>query len=96
MYNIMWSILVSLEQHNAAVDDLTQIGTGARIRKVLITGLGTGVGGFSSAKCAQQMVLAVKHFLEASAHPEKWSSMSWHDTGPLNVEICRSYSPTWD
>lgn len=94
VYNLMWSILVSLEQHNAAVDDLTQIGTGARIRKVLMTGLATGVGGVSSAKCAQQMALAVKHFLEASAHPEKWSSMSWDDTVPLDVEIRRTYAPS--
>jgi hypothetical protein len=77
VYNIMWSILVSLEQYNAAVDDLTQIRTGTTIRKVLVTGLGTGVGGISSAECAQQMALpvAVKHFLEASVHPEKWGPM---------------------
>ena len=88
----MWSILVSLDQHNTAVDDLTQIGTGVRIRKVLMTGLGTGVGEVSSAKCAQQMALAVKHFLEASAHPEKWGSMSWEATVALDGEIRRTYT----
>ena len=92
VYNLMWSILVSLDQHNAAVDDLTQIGTGTRIRKVLMTGLGTGVGEVSSAKCAQQMALAVKHFLEASAHPEKWSAMSWDATIVLDGEIRRTYA----
>jgi len=91
VYNLMWSILVSVERHNAAVDDLTQIGTGTRIRKVLIPGLATGAGRVSNAKCAQQMALAVKHFLEASAHPEKWSSMGWNDTVPLDVEIRRTY-----
>ena len=89
MYNLMWSILVSVDQHNAAV---TQTGTGTRIRKVLMTGLATGVGKVSSVKCAQQMALAVKHFLEASAHPEKWSSMSWDDMVPVNVEIRRTYA----
>ena len=92
MYNLMWSILVSLEQHNAAVDDLTQVGTGVRIRKVLMTGLATGVGGISSARCAQQMALAVKHFLEASANPEKWSSMRWEDTAAPDVDIRRTYA----
>ena len=87
----MWSILVSVEKHNAAV---TQTGTGARIQKVLMTGLATGFGEISSAKCAQQMALAVKHFIEASAHPKKWSSMSWGDTVPLNVEIRRTYALT--
>ena len=96
MYNLMWSILVSLEQHNAAVDDLTQIGTGVRIQKVLMSGLGTGAGRVSSAKCAQQMALAVKHFLEASANPEKWSSMSWEDTVPIDVEIRRTQAPSSD
>jgi hypothetical protein len=91
VYNLMWSILVSLEQHNAAMDDSTQVGTGVRIRKVLMTGLATGVGGVSSTRCAQQMALAVKHFLEASAHPEKWSSMSWEDTVAPDVEIRRTH-----
>ena len=79
MYNLMWALLNSLEQHNAAVDDLTQVGTGIRIQKVLMTGLGTGVGRISGERCAQQMALAVKDFLDASAHPEKWSSLSWDD-----------------
>lgn len=59
-----------------------------------MTGLATGFGEISSAKCAQQMALAVKHFIEASAHPKKWSSMSWGDTVPLNVEIRRTYALT--
>jgi O-acetyl-ADP-ribose deacetylase (regulator of RNase III) len=84
----MWSILISLEQHNAAVDDS---GSGVRIQKVLMTGLATGVGGVSSARCAQQMVLAVKHFLEASASPEKWSSMSWDDTFASAEEVRRTH-----
>ena len=50
VYNLMWSVLVSLEHHNAAVDDSTQVGTSVRIRKVLMTGLGTGVGGVSTAR----------------------------------------------
>ena len=89
MYNLMWSILVSVEQHNTAV---TQTGTGVRIRKVLMTGLATGYGEISSAKCAQQMALAVKHFLDASAHPDKWSSMTWDETVPLNVDLRRTYA----
>ena len=92
VYNLMWSILVSLEQHNAAVDDLTQIGTGVRIRKVVMTGLGTGVGGISSERFAQQMALAVKHFLDASANPEKWSSLSWDNTISYDVEIRRTHA----
>lgn len=91
MYNLMWSILLSVEQHNTAVDDLTKVGTGERIHKVLMTGLATGVGGVSSERCAQQMALAVKHFLDASAHPEKWSSLSWDETVASTVEVRRTH-----
>ena len=87
VYNIMWSILNSLEQHNAAVDDLTKVGNGVRIHKILMTGLATGVGGVSAEKCAQQMALAVKHFVEASENPEKWCSLSWEDAIPNSVEV---------
>ncbi|KAF8645906.1 hypothetical protein AX16_007492 [Volvariella volvacea WC 439] len=33
-----------------------------RIERVLITGVGTGPGGIPPRRCAQQMVLAIKHF----------------------------------
>jgi O-acetyl-ADP-ribose deacetylase (regulator of RNase III) len=89
VYNLMWSILISLEQHNAAV---AEVGSGIRIQKVLMTGLATGVGGVSSVRCAQQMALAVKHFLEATAHPDKWSSMNWDDTVASSVEVRRTHA----
>ena len=90
VYNIVWSILVSLEQHNAAVDELTEIAAGVRIRKVLMTGLATGVGGVSGQRSAQQMALAIKHFLDASRHPEKWSSLSWDHAALLAEEVRRT------
>lgn len=91
VYNLMWSLLVALEQHNAAVDDLTEIGTGVRIQKVLMTGLATGVGNVSGERCAQQMALAVKDFLDASAHPEKWSSLSWDDAVSYTSNVRRTH-----
>ena len=41
-----------------------------------MTGLGTGAGGVSAERCAAQMVLAVKHYAEASGLPERlrWES----------------------
>ncbi|KAI6033395.1 hypothetical protein EDC04DRAFT_2705938 [Pisolithus marmoratus] len=36
-----------------------------KIQKVLMTGLGTGVGKISPAVCARQTVLVIKHFLYA-------------------------------
>ena len=50
--------------------------SGTRIWRVLMTGLGTGAGGVSAERCAAQMVLAVKHYAEASGLPERlrWES----------------------
>lgn len=59
VYNTMWSLLVELESWNKKVDDEK------KIKKVLMTGLGTGVGKIPAATCARQMALAVKHFLYA-------------------------------
>ncbi|KAF8893196.1 macro domain-like protein [Gymnopilus junonius] len=72
IYNIMWSLLVTLDQHNSNAQ-------GKPILKVLTTGLGTGVGNISAGKCAQQMALAVRDFVEACANPQKWSSLKWED-----------------
>ncbi|KAI6154628.1 hypothetical protein BKA82DRAFT_82970, partial [Pisolithus tinctorius] len=57
VYNTMWSLLVELEIWNEKADDEEK-----KIKKVLMTGLGTGVGKIPSSVCAKQMALAVKHF----------------------------------
>lgn len=65
VYNTMWSLLVELENWNKKSDDEEK-----KIRKVLMTGLGTGAGKIPSADCARQMALAVKHFLYAREEGE--------------------------
>ncbi|TDL18457.1 macro domain-like protein [Rickenella mellea] len=74
VYNCVWSLLVSLEQHIRAVDSS---GEGTKIRKVLMTGLGTGIGKVSPNRCAQQMALAIRDFIDASRNANKWRSMDW-------------------
>lgn len=56
VYNTMWSFLCSVQQWNQ------DIGQPRRIETILMTGLGSGTGGISPRRCAQQMVLAIKHF----------------------------------
>ena len=89
VYNCTWSLLNAIDQHNvsAAAGDAE-----AKIRKVLMTGLATGVGGVSSERCAQQMALAVKHYLDASANAEKWSSLQWKDALGYDRETSRTHS----
>lgn len=79
VYNAMWSLLVELGRWNAEAEAevevkathdeaQTQAQTTRRrrtiIERVLMTGLGTGTGQVSAARCAQQMILAIKHFAQ--------------------------------
>ncbi|KAH9917316.1 macro domain-like protein [Fomitopsis serialis] len=82
VYNCMWSLLVALDRHNASVASAAAGRGGAAgtaVKKVLMAGLATGVGRVSAERCAQQMALAVKHYADASEHPQKWSSLRWDD-----------------
>ena len=77
VYNCVWSLLIALEQHNRVVE---LSGDGTSIRRILMTGLATGVGNVSPQRCAQQMVLAVRDFIDASQNVGKWRCMEWNDT----------------
>ena len=61
VYECTWSLLVAIDNHNAAASTTGQ----PIIGKVLMTGLATGVGGVNAAKCAVQMALAIKHYTDA-------------------------------
>lgn len=76
VYNSMWTLLVEVLRWNE------EHGDDELIRKVLITGLGTGTGELSAERCAAQMVLAVKHFQEG--WPEE---PSWRDVGRASQEV---------
>ena len=90
VYNCTWSLLNAIDQHNVSVEAAGD--AGAKIRKVLMTGLATGVGGVSAERCAEQTALAVKHYLDACADPEKWSSLQWKDALAYDRETSRTYS----
>jgi hypothetical protein len=68
VYNTMWSLLVQLEQWNKTSDAEGR----AKIQTVLMTGLGTGYGCIEADKCAQQMMLAVKHFRMPLVDRVRW------------------------
>lgn len=76
VYNCVWSLLIALEQHNRVVE---LSGDGTSIRRILMTGLATGVGNVSPQRCAQQMALAVRDFIDASQNAGKWRCMEWND-----------------
>jgi hypothetical protein len=77
VYNAVWSLLVEIRQWN--VDHLVPGPGDAHrkvIKRVLMTGLGTGYGKVSATRCAQQMVLAMKHFAQGVPDEADWDNVS--------------------
>jgi len=87
VYNAMWTLLVEIKKWNQFA-----FGEGISIQTVLMTGLGTGQGGISVKRCAQQMVLAVKHWQQPQGLPEN-RHVRWEDVQQRNDEIERTYGP---
>jgi hypothetical protein len=96
VYNAMWTLLVEMKKWNQLTHKNgtgrptganSNSGGGAIIHTVLMTGLGTGQGGNSVKRCAWQMILAVKHFLQQGlpAH-----HVRWEDVEERNAEIERT------
>jgi hypothetical protein len=53
------------DSNSTSAHDGTETKTTRRtIQRVLMTGVGTGYGQVSVARCAQQMILAIKHFAQ--------------------------------
>ena len=92
VYNAMWTLLVSIQSWNrlkVGKDGANNNNTTTNsIHTVLMTGLGTGQGGISVKRCAQQMVLAVKHWQRQQGFPE--NHVRWEDVQQRNAEIERT------
>ena len=94
VYNAMWTLLVEIQRwnqmnvvKNKAARQTAATGSSSNIHTVLMTGLGTGQGGISVKRCAQQMVLAAKHFLQQGL-PE--NHVRWEDVRERNADIERT------
>ncbi|KAE8154853.1 hypothetical protein BDV25DRAFT_147103 [Aspergillus avenaceus] len=70
VYECVWSLLCQVEGWNRGRST-------DRIDSLLMTPLATGVGRVSPLKWASQLVLALKHFVDALERPERWSQMGW-------------------
>lgn len=90
VYRCVWSILVAIDRHNRVVDQAD------RVVSVLMTPLGTGAGGLSDTRWAEQCVLAMKHFVDACEGPEVWSRVNWGTAMSIGKEIVAvSGTKTW-
>ena len=80
VYNCMWSLLVEIEHWNETASEED------KIKRLLMTGLGTGTGYIGSERCARQMMLAFKHFKEGVAEQPVW-----HDVMESSEEVNQTY-----
>ena len=62
----MWSLLAEISLWNRSSEP---------INRVLMTGLGTGVGEIGAEVCARQMVLAVKHWIQPELLKPDWEDV---------------------
>jgi O-acetyl-ADP-ribose deacetylase (regulator of RNase III) len=63
VFYCMWNLLCQVQRNNRAAQ--TPGATEVPIKRVIISGLGTGVGGVSSVACAEQMYKAFSMFCAA-------------------------------
>jgi O-acetyl-ADP-ribose deacetylase (regulator of RNase III) len=74
VYESIWSLLVAIDKHNRAVEG-GEGNPSEKISSILMTPLATGFGKVSPEKWAHQMLLAIKHFVDAKQHADKWSRL---------------------
>ncbi|KAA8648324.1 hypothetical protein EYZ11_005731 [Aspergillus tanneri] len=76
VYKCVWSLLCEVERWNREVREKA---SGERISRILMTPLATGVGRVTKERWAAQLIMALKHFVDAVERPERWQSLSWED-----------------
>ncbi|KAF2490409.1 macro domain-like protein [Lophium mytilinum] len=99
VYECIWSLLCAIDNHNRGVREAKEkaneegesVADEEEIQSILMTPLATGVGRVSPEIWASQAVLALKHFVEASENPEKWSRLDWADFGISAIEVEKTW-----
>ncbi|KND92498.1 hypothetical protein TOPH_02757 [Tolypocladium ophioglossoides CBS 100239] len=74
VYEAVWSLLCAVDKHNIKVRE-SKHPEEVEIRSLLMTPLATGCGRVSPEKWAHQLVLALKHFVDAKENPARWRSL---------------------
>lgn len=71
-YRCTWALMNSLHIHNNSKKNKSQ-----QIKKVILTGFATGVGGVSMQKAGYQMIQAMIDYRAALQDEGKWKSFNW-------------------
>ncbi|KAE8387727.1 hypothetical protein BDV23DRAFT_120619 [Aspergillus alliaceus] len=84
VYECVWSLLCQLEGWNRDRSE-------DRIDNILMTPLATGIGGVSPQRWASQLILALKHFVDALERPERWNQLGWADIEGDVIEVEKTW-----
>src|SRR5271170_5491737 len=94
VHECIWSLLCAIDNHNCGVREAIEKGDREgtvedeeEIQSILMTPLATGVGRVSPETWARQAVLALKHFVDASENPDKWSRLELVDIAVSTLEV---------
>jgi len=99
VYECIWSLLCAVDNHNRSIREAKEKKDREgeaevdeeEIQSILMTPLATGVGRLSPEIWSSQAVLALKHFVDASENPEKWSRLGWVDLAASAVEVEKTW-----
>ncbi|KAL7929720.1 hypothetical protein V8C35DRAFT_174802 [Trichoderma chlorosporum] len=92
VYECTWSLLCAIDKHNRAIREGRQTGRHDEIRSLLMVPMATGVGAVTPERWASQTVLALEHYLDATEHAAKWSSLQPNDI----LDYAREVEQTWE
>lgn len=98
VYECVWSLMCEVERHNRGQENFARKNKSKnkegggdhgmdRIDSIVMTPLATGVGKVSKERWAAQVVLALKHFVDAVERPERWGRLTWMDSGKDAMEV---------
>ncbi|QPG93529.1 hypothetical protein C2857_000538 [Epichloe festucae Fl1] len=92
VYESTWSLLVTIDKHNRRTCAGCESDADPRISSILIPPLATGIGKVSPERWAAQMVMAMKHFVDAKQNPRKWSRLTPMDIFDHTNEVVDTWS----
>ena len=98
VYECIWTLLAAIDKHNVKVASSSSTNAGAgsgsehrEIQSILMTPLATLTGRWSPDKWAAQLVIAIRHFIEAQKNAEKWGMMDPISIMKFAREIGKTY-----
>ncbi|KAG6041197.1 hypothetical protein E4U41_005687 [Claviceps citrina] len=92
VYESIWSLMVAIDKHNGRVNAGHDGDGESYIHSILLTPLATGVGRVSAHRWAAQMIMAMKHFVDAKQNPQKWSRLTPEDIFDHTNEVGVTWS----